>query len=295
MSLSRGTASTNRLSGSIYFSAHPADSLLFQTPDLYHDLYVYKCVTTVFFTSGDRGITGNSSQSLERGVENAYSYLAERTIDETAWKESRLLVDNNSILIRALKYAPYVQNVYLRLPNGAPDGQGYTAHGGESLKKLYTKKIKNVTAIDNSATYTLESLKDLIATVIRQRLAQDVRVLDYKTPIPHDNADPNEYDHADHSISARIVVDVMEQEKLMGALRGYAGHLMRTLEPNLHAPQADHDIKSDALLHYSIYDKHMCKRFKRCVSRAKQTTTEDVLDNDAKHVMTWLQREYYVR
>ena len=68
----------------MYFSAHPVDSLLYQNPDLFHDLYVYKCATTVVFTTGDRGVAGNLSMSLERGLEAAYARMAGVSTNETA-------------------------------------------------------------------------------------------------------------------------------------------------------------------------------------------------------------------
>ena len=35
--------------------AHPDDDLLFQSPDLLHDVVGGKCVRTVFVTAGERG------------------------------------------------------------------------------------------------------------------------------------------------------------------------------------------------------------------------------------------------
>jgi hypothetical protein len=68
----------------VYFSAHPVDDILYQNPDLFHDLYVYKCVTTFVFTAGDRGVTGNFSASLELSLEAAYAHMFGVTTNETA-------------------------------------------------------------------------------------------------------------------------------------------------------------------------------------------------------------------
>jgi hypothetical protein len=68
----------------VYFSAHPVDGLLYQSPDLFHDLYVYKCVTTFVFTAGDRGVTGNFSASLELGLEAAYAHMVGVATNDTA-------------------------------------------------------------------------------------------------------------------------------------------------------------------------------------------------------------------
>jgi hypothetical protein len=208
----------NATSGSIYFSAHPADTLLFQNPDLFHEFYVFKCITTVVFTSADRGIIGNFSNSLERGLEAAYSYMAGASTGEKAWIETRVKLNEKMVLSRSLKDMPNVQIFYLRLPDGRTDGEGYDANEGESLKKLYRKKINTIAAIDGSEKYTLESLKDLIAAVLKQRKACDIRVLDFKTMVPEENEEC--YDHTDHSVSARLVVDVVKKDNIIGNLTG---------------------------------------------------------------------------
>lgn len=139
-------------------------------------------------------------------------------MNETAWSETRVKLNGKAVLIRSLRQGSNVQILYLRLPDGATDGEGYDANDKESLKKLYRKKIRTVTAIDGSATYTLDNLKGLIATVLKQRKAHDIRVLDFKTPVPEDNE--MAYDHTDHSVSARLVVEVLERDKIKGNLTG---------------------------------------------------------------------------
>lgn len=138
--------------------------------------------------------------------------------DGTSWGETSLEHTEHNVTIRFLKKMPNVQILYMRLPDGASDGQGYAAHGGQSLRKLYKGELKSITATDQSATYTLESLKDLIRTLLKQRAARHISVLDYGTPIPGDN--DFDGDHSDHAISARLVAEVVKQEKINGTFRG---------------------------------------------------------------------------
>jgi hypothetical protein len=204
--------------GSVYFAAHPVDLLLYQNPALFHDLYVFKCTTLVLFTSGDRGIIGNYSRFLERGFEEAVSYMNQQPLNST-WDTSEVQLNGKLVSLHSPRELPHVQVVYLRLPNSAPDGQAYPANDGGSLKKLYNKKITTLATTDGSAVYTLESLQDLIATIINKRGAGNINVLDYKTVVPEDN---EKYcDHADHSVSARLVAEVMEKENITTHLRGY--------------------------------------------------------------------------
>jgi hypothetical protein len=144
--------------------------------------------------------------------------MAGAPMNEKAWSETRVKLNCKPVLSRSLRVTPNVQILYLRLPDGRTDGEGYEANGGESLKKLYKKKIKTITAIDGSERYTLENLKDLIATVLKQRNPRDIRVLDFKMPVPEGNEEC--YDHTDHSVSARLVVDVVKRDNIKVNLTG---------------------------------------------------------------------------
>lgn len=206
--------------GSIYFAAHPVDVLLYQNPDIFHDLYVYKCVTAVLFTSGDRGVQGNYSRSIERGLEDAVAYMAGQVTNSSSWNSSDVQFGGQLVMMRSLKEVPDVQLLYLRLPHSMPDGRSYlTGDGqGQSLKKLYEDKVETISTTDGSATYTMDELRDLISTILQKRQATDVHVLDYKTPVLEDYDMGGE--HADHTVISRLVVEVMEKDKLKGNIRG---------------------------------------------------------------------------
>jgi hypothetical protein len=202
----------------VYFSAHPVDGLLYQNPDLFHDLYVYRCVTTVIFTAADRGMTGNFSRNLKNGLEAAYAHMVGVPTNGTAWAESSVNFGKHNVTVRFLKDAPSIQIFYLRLSDGDSDGNGYNMTGRASLKKLYNKDVKFITTSDGSMSYTLESLKDLVCTVLKQRTPHEIRLLDFKTRMPKDHE--HDGDHADHVVSARLVVDVVEQNKMEGKVLG---------------------------------------------------------------------------
>jgi hypothetical protein len=190
----------------VYFSAHPVDSLLYQNPDLYHDIYVYKCITTVVITSGDRGVAGNFSENLERGLEAAYAHMAGLATNRTVWAETSVTLGQRNVTVRFLKDVPNIQIVYLRIPDG------------DSLKKLYSKKIVSVTTTDRSTVYSLEALKALVATVLKQKAPRDIRVLDFKSPIPQN--DEHKGDHADHVVSAMLVLDAVKHNGINSTVLG---------------------------------------------------------------------------
>ncbi|KAF2739474.1 hypothetical protein EJ04DRAFT_326658 [Polyplosphaeria fusca] len=278
--------------GSIYFSAHPVDSLLFQSPDIFHDLYVFKCVTSVVFTTGDRGVAGNFSRSLEAGLETAYSYMAGLGRNQTSWNETSLEINKKTILLRFMRNAPQIQIMYLGLPSSKQDGQGYDSNNRATLKKLYQGEIKTINTTDGKSMYSLDDLKAVISAVLKQRAATDIRILDDKAPIPKNGQ--TACDHADHSISARIVSDVVRGDKIEGNVLAYAGSFMRKLDPNLNDTHSDLKAKSNAFFRYAPFDMHMCKDYQSCFSRGK-STGHHYHDDDVTHVAKWLTREYYVQ
>src|SRR5205814_1739110 len=60
---------------SMQIVAHPDDDLLFQSPDVLHDIQAGKCVRTVYVTAGERG-DPNTLDWREHGVEDAYANMA---------------------------------------------------------------------------------------------------------------------------------------------------------------------------------------------------------------------------
>jgi hypothetical protein len=232
-------ACTDVNSGSIYFTGHNTDSLLFQNTDLLHDLYVYKCVTTVVFTSDTGGEAVNETRILEResALEWAYQFMNAAPTDEqakfflghnsedssqAASMENELPL-RNTTTIQVGKYnisassfdnMPNVQILYLRLPDSPYGGLGYDAYGGESLKKLYQKNIPSITNVDKNATYTLQDLKDIIATILRERHPADIGILNQKIDLKTDDLGYTESEHTDRITSAKIVWDVIGEANI---------------------------------------------------------------------------------
>jgi hypothetical protein len=204
-------------SGSIYFSAHPADSLLYQNPDLLHDLYVFKCVTTVVFTSGDRGLDKNHSLSLETGLEYAHAWMSDAGEQEREWQGITAQVGRFQVQVRFHIAVPNMQIIYLRLPDGSPTGEGYETNSEESLKKLYDHDIDVINTTDGSGEYTLDSLKSLIATVLHEMKPNRIGILDHKAVVLDGEKGS---DHADHVVSAKIVLDTIKQENIRAELVG---------------------------------------------------------------------------
>jgi hypothetical protein len=199
----------------VYFSAHPVDGLLYQNPDLLHDLYVFKCVTTIVITSGNRGLDANYSRSLERGLQEAYVLMAGVLVDDSTKEEKTMRVGTHDVHSWSLRGIPNIQIVYLRLPDGESFGRSYDARGGESLTRLYRKEIDSVTSTDGNATYTLRDVKEIIAFILNTRKPNDIRIPNHKASIPKDGKHRHApSDHTDHIVSAKLVQSVVTGEKV---------------------------------------------------------------------------------
>ncbi|KAG9389392.1 hypothetical protein A1F94_002285 [Pyrenophora tritici-repentis] len=253
--------------GSVYFTAHTVDGLLFQNPDLLHDLFVFKCVTTVVFNADTGGEAANESRmlQLERGLEAAY------------WNMS------------GLKNA---QILYLRLPESSTFyGQGYQAYGKETLKKLYSADIPAISSTDGRNRYTVAELKDVVGTILGFRRAKDIRVLDYVDSFSVTDTDDVQLEHADRVASAKIVVDAVREKGIPGTVKGYACDALRNLKNNLHTP--DYIKKFAAFFEYARHDPDMCQSLQECGDRLRKINAYTDDYDEGNHIYEFLKREYY--
>ncbi|KAL5453513.1 hypothetical protein PMIN06_005409 [Paraphaeosphaeria minitans] len=92
--------------GNIYFVAHPVDVLLYQNPDLYHDIHTFKCTTVVMLTTGDRGVKDtNFTDSLELGLQASYNFMAGAPVNQTDWDGVKVICGDALITLRYPKDA----------------------------------------------------------------------------------------------------------------------------------------------------------------------------------------------
>lgn len=117
-------------------------------------------------------------------------------------------------------HADDATTVFLRLPDGRPDGAGYSVHGYQSLLRLAATGRGPLAALDGSASYaTRDELTETVAGILRahQRLGVAVH-LHTHDPDPMTNA----IDHADHRETGRVALDAARL--LHAAVTLYAGY-----------------------------------------------------------------------
>jgi LmbE family N-acetylglucosaminyl deacetylase len=184
----------------IYVVAHQDDTLLFQSPDLLEDVRSNRCIRTVFTTAGDAGKAASYWEGREAGAEAAYAQMAGVP---DVWQGATVNLAGHAVQMETLVGRPGISILYLRLPDGMPNGNGFPMYGEESLKKLWNggtgqmPAIGEIEADDGSAKYTYAGLIDALSSAIASFGARQILTQNY--------APLNGEDHSDHLNTARFV------------------------------------------------------------------------------------------
>ncbi|EMD97094.1 hypothetical protein COCC4DRAFT_198182 [Bipolaris maydis ATCC 48331] len=282
--------------GSIYFTAHTVDSLLFQNPDVLHDLFVFKCVITVVFNADTGGEARNETrrEELEYGLGRAYEIMSSASLRGSGGSvrnNTKIPLYKYDVAASPLLGLSNVQILFLRLPDSTYYGQGYRACREESLKMLYSAEISRITATDRAATYTIRDLKEIIATILRERRADDIHVLNYLASLST-GQDDYQLEHADRIMSAKLVMDVVKEEGIEGRVVAHGCDEVRNQGVNLNTP--DYINKVNAFFEYAKYDPDMCQSVDECGERLSKAGTSIGGYNEGDYIYEFLKREYYV-
>ncbi|XP_014555901.1 hypothetical protein COCVIDRAFT_38460 [Bipolaris victoriae FI3] len=282
--------------GSIYFTAHTVDSLLFQNPDVLHDLFVFKCVTTVAFNADTGGEARNDTrrEELEYGLGRSYEIMSSASLrggGGSVHNNTTIRLGKHDIAASPLLGLSNVQILFLRLPDSTYYGQGYSAYREQSLKMLYSADISHIVATDGAATYTIRDLKEIIAAILRERRADEIHVLNYLASLST-GQDDYQLEHADRIISAKLVMDVVKEEGIEARVVAHGCDEVRNQEVNLNTP--DYINKVNAFFEYAKYDPDMCQSVDECGERLSNADTSTSGYNEFDYIYEFLKREYYV-
>jgi len=232
--------------GALQIVAHQDDDLLFQSPDLVHDITAGRSVRTVFVTAGDAAKDEAYWSSRERGSLAAYAQMAGVT---DAWATSDAGVPGTPIRMQTLIGAPRVSVVFMRLPDGNRTGTGMAEHNFESLMRLWNGSIASIHAVDGSATYTAASLCRAMTRLMTAFEATTVRTLDWSIAF-------GTGDNADHTATGLFVRQAHRDYGSAHSLFAYEGYPAWTRPPDLAG--VDLAAKRSAFLAYAAHDPLMC-------------------------------------
>lgn len=253
--------------GSVQIIAHEDDDILFQSPDILDDIDAGRCVRSVFVTAGDASFGSDYWQSREKGAEAAWADMAGVA---SKWTTSTIRLAGKSVRMRTLNESPNISLVFLRLPDGFPLGTGSAAQGYQSLYRLLSGSISNISAVDGSASYTASTLRNALLDAVRGNESSWIRTQDYVAAYGGDQ------DHYDHHSVAYLAWDVMESyenDVVLSSYLGYGDFIINGAWPQ-NVTGTDLNRKVDAFDAYSDYD--------------------DEVDWDTYWNYGWLQRQYVI-
>jgi LmbE family N-acetylglucosaminyl deacetylase len=232
--------------------AHEDDALLFMSPDLAHDVQAGKCVRSVVVTAGDNGMNQTYWHNRELGLEAALANMAGVA---NVWTDSDAGIAGHPMVLATLNAAPSVSVVFMRLPDGNLNGDGFVTTGFSSLQKLWTEALPSLTPVDNTASYTRQGLIDTLTQLMAGSKATTIQTQDYVGAF-------GDGDHSDHYGTGYFTRAAHQNYTTKHTLVGYQGYGTQTRPANVTG--ADLTAKQNAFFIYTPFDTNTCQTFDTC-------------------------------
>lgn len=255
------------------------------SPDLLRDVGAGRCVRTVFVTAGDAAerVGGTADQrsvywhAREAGSRAAYALMSGVS---NSWDRSHVLVDGHRIVMFTLVANPKVSLMFLRLPDGNPDGSGSRFHNHESLVKLRAGQMKVMHAIDGSTSYTKSGLLATVTELVVSYHPDVIRAQDYASPDYSVTVD-----HSDHTTTAIVAHAASDAYQAPHAFIGYLDYNVEQRPANV----GGRDLAAKRAAFYA-YDRHDSQL--PCYTQALRTSGPKA--SECATYAVWLQRSYRI-
>jgi LmbE family N-acetylglucosaminyl deacetylase len=240
--------------------AHQDDDLLFMNPDLINNINAGDCIRTVFVTAGDAGEGQFYWLSRERGSEAAYTFM---TKSSSLWIQRIVeLSSHEFITIANPKGNTKVSLIFMHLPDGDLNGQGFAYSHYESLAKLDDGSISLLHSVDSQSYYSSDDLSGALTTLMH--IYQPTEIVTQANYISAQYPD-----HSDHMAVGRYVKTAYsryETEQYGGQviipIKFYIGYPIHGFPANVSG--ANLDEKEAAFLDYSKFDGGVCQTVQQC-------------------------------
>ena len=256
--------------------AHVDDDLLFMNPDILNEIKNGYCERTIFITAGDAGSGSFYYLSRQSGSEAAY---AEMTNNKDIWNQRTIKIASNKyVTLSSLNADPKISLVFMHLPDGGLYGQGFKTYDYQSIDKLYSGSISNITSVDSQSNYSLSSLETALVNLMILFGPSEIR-----TQSTYSGGNGPIKDHADHNTVGRLVTKAaaaFNQNQFSGLtaipVEYYEGYPIRDNPINVSG--ADLVAKQNADFAYANFDGAACNSLIMC--------------NKTKTYSGYLQRQY---
>jgi putative flippase GtrA/LmbE family N-acetylglucosaminyl deacetylase len=236
--------------------AHQDDDLLFMSPDLPKAIADKKCIRTIYLTSGDGGSDAFYWLGREQGSEAAYSKML--GID-TSWMYRVVkLGGEHFVTVANPKNNPAISLIYLHLPDGNLNGEGFASTQLESLSKLHDNLIPSMTTVDKQSSYTKDQLVNLLLDLMRYYNPTELRIQSsFRGTIFPDHSD-----HLSAGKFAKLAYQVYSRSN-SALISYYLGYPIREHPENIAVEFLS--LKQDAFFAYGRFDGGVCKTVEECV------------------------------
>jgi LmbE family N-acetylglucosaminyl deacetylase len=262
----------------MYIVAHQDDTLLFQSPSLLQEIASGRCVESIFLTAGDGGREETYWHEREAGAEAAYAEMA-GTADE--WEASTTTVEGKALQTRTLVGDAAISLVFMRLPDGNLDGEGFPRYGNQSLLRLWrsanpghgSPSIASITADDGSATYTYGQLVGTLEGLIDAYEPRLIATQNFNEALPEHPPGP---DHPDHLVTAYLVRAAQESYLAPHQLIAFKDYDVSASPANVSGTLLG--AKQAAFFAYGLHDDETCVDEESC--------------DETSEYGNWLRRQY---
>jgi GlcNAc-PI de-N-acetylase len=261
VSLNDITNSTNCKDGISVMNivAHQDDDLLFMNPDLIHHIDAGHCIRTIYLTAGDAGHDSNYWLGRERASRAAYNSMLAISQD-TLWIQRSIQINKHEFITEIHpNHNKNISLLFLRLPDGGLQGNGFNIANYESLKKLQYGDLSTIKTVDNKSNYTSAQISDLLFNLMKTYHPSEIN-----TQIANDIGQTF-HDHSDHTASGSYATQAYElyiNEGETPIIHAYIGYPVRELTENVSGE--DFDRKMEAFMQYSRYDGSVCNSIDIC-------------------------------
>jgi len=226
--------------------AHEDDDLLFINPVLQQEITAGMCMRTVYVTAGDDGQAAAYWQERELGPDAAYAAMAGMP---DVWQDTTLVLNGYSMQLHTLSGDPQISLVFLRLPDGGLQGQGFPSTGYVSLQKLRDGEIASIETIDDSGSYTADSLVAQLSALMTLSQPTVINTQAYSSELAMG-------DHADHQAVGYFTSLAAQTYHGQATLHRFIGYQLNGMLPNLDSAQAA--TKQAAFDAYMQHDSMIC-------------------------------------
>lgn len=196
----------------VYVTGHEDDWQLFMGQRAFDDVVQQDRVVFIYVTAGDAGYgTGGwGSVGMYRAREEgaiASASIPTSVIERWFPSDSSSWVTLNRHQIRRTIHRN-THHYFLRLPNGAPDGNGYAGTKNQSLRLFRTGAIASMRAVDGSTTYTsFQDLQNTLQAILNQFSPGIINLTEADGTI-------NPGSHSDHFETTRLTVNAFNNGAL---------------------------------------------------------------------------------